>query len=156
MGRILAIDFGLRRIGLAVSDPLGITAQGLDTLASKGRTKDLETLARLADQYEVEQIIVGHPLHLKGGATSMSEKIEQFAKELEKRTGRSVELCDERLTTAEAETSLREMGTRRAKGRKAVDRIAATLLLQSYLDRLTLKRGPLEQQHFPGNGGGNL
>ena len=156
MGRILAIDFGLRRMGLAVSDPLGITAQGLNTLESKGREKDLEKLSQLVDQYEVEQIIVGNPLHLGGGPTSMSEKAEQFAKELEKRTGLNVELCDERLTTAEAETSLREMGTRRSKSRKAVDRIAATLLLQSYMDRQTLQRGPLDPPHSQENDGGDL
>ena len=137
--RVLAIDFGLRRMGLAVSDPLGITAQGLESLECTGAEKDLEKLSRLAAKYEVHHIIVGHPIHLQGGPTAMSGRVERFADDLRRCISCRVELWDERLTTAQAEASLRATGAGRSKRRQVVDRVAATLLLQSYLDRQSLR-----------------
>ena len=132
--RVLAIDYGRRRMGLAVSDPLGITAQGLRTLEHSTRDGDLKKLARLVGEYEVSRVIVGNPLHLDGGVTAMSEKAAQFAGRLRRRLSCPVDLWDERLSTAQAEASLREMDAKRSTRRKSVDRMAATLLLQSYLD----------------------
>ena len=132
--RVLAIDYGLRRMGLAVSDPLGVTAQGLRTLEHSTRDGDLKKLARLVGEYEVSRVIVGNPLHLDGGVTAMSEKSAQFAERLRRRLSCPVDLWDERLSTAQAEASLREMDAKRSTRRKNVDRMAATLLLQSYLD----------------------
>ena len=121
-------------MGLAVSDLLGITAQGLETLERSTRDEDLKRLTRLVAKYEVSRVIVGNPLHLDGGVTAMSEKASQFAEQLRRRLSCSVELWDERLSTAQAEATLREMGVKRSMHRKGVDRMAATLLLQSYLD----------------------
>ena len=141
--RVLAIDFGMRRMGLAMSDPLGITAQGLETLQCTGAEKDLEKLSCLAAEHEVRHIIVGHPIHMQGGPTAMSERAEKFADDLRRHTSCPVELWDERLTTAEAEVSLQATGAGRSKRRQLVDRVAAMLLLQSYLDRQSLQsRGP--------------
>lgn len=135
-GRVLAVDLGARRIGLAVSDPLGLTAQGLATLERRNRRDDLAALKRLAGQYQVEMVLVGHPLHLSGRAGKQSELAEAFAEDLRRRLGLRVQMWDERLTTAEAERVLRASGMGLEKRRRAVDRMAAVLLLQSYLDRL--------------------
>ena len=131
---ILAIDYGLRRMGLAVSDLLGITAQGLETLEHSTRDDDLKKLTRLVAEYEVSRVIVGNPIHLDGGVTAMSEKAARFAEQLRRRLSCPVDLWDERLSTAQAEASLREMDAKRSTRRKSIDRMAATLLLQSYLD----------------------
>lgn len=132
--RILAIDFGLKRIGLAVSDRLGITAQGLKTLKRMRMDDDLERLDKLAEEYEVARVILGHPLGHGGGETAMSRQVSGFAKKLRRRLKCPVELWDERLTSVQANRLLREAGASIAKRRKAADRVAATLLLESYLD----------------------
>ncbi len=132
--RILGIDFGLRRIGLAVSDGLGITAQGLPTLERSSLRKDLEYLQDLAEQYAVGKVIVGHPISHSGGTTPMAERARGFAEKLGKKLECPVELWDERLTSVEANRVLRSAGLSIGKRQRAVDRVAAVLLLQNYLD----------------------
>lgn len=133
--RILAIDFGLRRIGLAVSDALGITAQGLPTLHRTAIRKDIEYIGAVADEYSVKKIIVGNPISHAGTRTAMSREAEEFARKLQCRLNCPVELWDERLTSVEANRMLRSAGLSISKRQQAVDRVAAVLLLQNYLDR---------------------
>ena len=131
--RILALDLGRRRIGLALSDPLGITAQGLPTLQRTNIREDLSALARLAAENEVGFILMGHPLHMSGREGRQAEYTREFAERLAARTGLEVRLWDERLTTVEAERILKDSGISIAKRAKAVDKLAAQILLQSYL-----------------------
>jgi putative Holliday junction resolvase len=141
--RILAIDFGLKRMGLAVSDILGITAQGLPTLERTRMDDDLARIRELTEEYGVGLIVMGNPIGHAGGATAMSERAAEFAAKLAKRFGHQVELVDERLTTAQANRMLRESGIGLGKRRQAVDRVAATLLLQGYLDARARQRAEL-------------
>jgi putative Holliday junction resolvase len=138
--RILAIDFGTRRLGLAISDALGITAQGLPTLEHTSLNATLERIQALVEEYSVERVLVGNPLGHGGGETAMSRRAAEFAEKLRRRLGCPVESWDERLTSVEANRVLRESGASIAKRRRAVDRVAATLLLQSYLDFLANQR----------------
>ena len=138
--RVLAIDFGMKRMGLAVSDALGITAQGLSTLQRGRLEDDLEKIRELTEEYSVERIIVGNPLGHSGGETTMSRHAGEFAAKLRRRVTCPVELWDERLTSVEANRALRQTGLSLAKRRQAVDRVAATLLLQSFLDFLANAR----------------
>jgi putative pre-16S rRNA nuclease len=133
-GRILALDFGTRRIGVAVSDALGLTAQGLPTLERKNAANDLGRIQALADEYAVERVVVGNPISAKGGETAMSNRVADFVEKLRRRLACPIELWDERLTSAQANRMLRESGIGIEKRRRAVDRVAATLLLESYLD----------------------
>lgn len=133
-GRILALDVGLRRIGLAVTDPLGITAQGLDTLHRKNKRADFEQLQKLISQFEVRQIVVGYPLHMSGKAGTQSEKVAAFAEELRRRFALPVHLWDERLTSAQANRLLRETEMSIKRRAQVVDRMAAVLILQSFLE----------------------
>jgi len=138
--RILAVDFGTRRIGLAVSDALGITAQGLPTLQRTRLRDDLEHLASVVAEYDVERVLIGNPLGHSGGETAMSAQAAEFADKLRRRLPCPVELRDERLTSAEANRTLRESGVSIAKRQRAVDRMAAVLILQGYLDFLANER----------------
>ena len=133
--RVLAIDFGLRRIGLAVSDALGITAQGLPTLQRTAIRKDIERIRAVAEEYSVQKILVGNPISHSGTATAMSRHAEEFVRKLQGRLSCPVELWDERLTSVEANRMLRSAGLSIGKRQQAVDRVAAVLLLQNYLDR---------------------
>jgi putative Holliday junction resolvase len=133
-GRILAIDFGLKRLGLAISDGLGITAQGLPTLESTRRADDLRHIQNLAMEYSLERVIVGNPMAQSGKPTAMARHAEQFAAELRQHLSCPIELWDERFTSAEANRLLRESGISIQKRHRAADRVAAVLLLQSYLD----------------------
>lgn len=144
MARILAIDFGLKRIGLAVSDALGLTAQGLPTLGRTRLKDDLAKLCEFAREYSVERVIVGNPLGHGGGETSMSRRAAEFADKLRRCLSCPVELWDERLTSVEANRLLRSSGISIGKRRQAADRVAAILLLQNYLDYRTGQkaRGP--------------
>jgi putative Holliday junction resolvase len=132
--RILAVDYGLKRIGLAISDGLGITAQGLLTLERTRLEDDLRHIRKLVEEHAASRVIVGNPVSHKGGETSMSRQVAAFADKLRRRLECPVELWDERLTTAEANRLLRSSGIGIEKRRRARDRVAATLLLQSYLD----------------------
>jgi putative Holliday junction resolvase len=132
-GRILALDVGTRRIGVAVSDALGITAQGLATIQRKNKKTDFAALARLLAEYEVAEIVVGLPLRMSGEGGAMSEKMTGFADGLRKKFALPVHLWDERLTSAEANRILRSTDMSIEKRAGAVDRMAAVLILQSFL-----------------------
>jgi putative Holliday junction resolvase len=131
--RILALDLGKKRIGLALSDPLGITAQGLPTLERTNMRRDLDALAQIAAENEVAFILMGHPLHMSGREGRQAEYTREFADRLAARTGLDVRLWDERLTTIEAARVLKDSGISIAKRAKAVDKLAAQILLQSFL-----------------------
>jgi putative Holliday junction resolvase len=132
--RVLAIDFGLKRMGLAVSDALGITAQGLATLQRTRLEDDLERIRELVGEHAAQRVILGNPLSQTGEQTAMSRQVAAFAEKLRRRLPCPVELWDERLTSAQANRLLRASGMGIAKRQRATDRVAATLLLQSYLD----------------------
>lgn len=132
--RILALDVGSRNIGLAVSDALGITAQGLETLRRKNKRSDFEYLARVIRDYGVTALVVGNPLRLSGAAGGQSEKVKVFAEQLHTRFRLPVHLWDERLTSVEANRLLREAELSIEKRAKAVDRMAAVLILQGFLE----------------------
>ena len=135
-GRVLALDLGKRRIGLALSDELGITAQGLQTLERSNIRKDLAKLAALASEKNVSLILMGNPLHMSGRESRQTQYTREFAERLKAVTGLPIEFRDERLTTVEAERVLRQSGISIQKRAKAVDRLAAVILLESYLDSL--------------------
>jgi putative Holliday junction resolvase len=132
--RILALDLGKRRIGLALSDPLGITAQGLPTLQRTNIREDLAALAGLIEHHGVRLLLMGHPLHMSGREGRQAEYTREFAERLAARTGLEVRFWDERLTTVAAERVLRSSGISIAKRAKAVDQLSAQILLTSYLD----------------------
>lgn len=138
--RVLGMDVGARRIGLAVSDPLGITAQGIETLERRNKRTDFGILERVIKRYEVGEIVVGYPLQMSGNTGAQSEKMAAFAEELRRRFALPVHLWDERLTTAEAHRILdqTEMSTRR-RG-EVIDQMAAVLILQSFLERRSQER----------------
>lgn len=131
----MGLDVGSRRIGIAVSDPLGITAQGLATLQRRNKRSDFEYLQRVIRDYEVREIVVGLPLRMSGAEGTQSEKMRAFAEELKKRFGLPVHLWDERLTSAEANRFLRETELSIEKRGKAVDRMAAVLILQGWMEQ---------------------
>ena len=133
-GRILALDVGTKRIGVAVSDPLGITAQGLETIQRQNKRLDFEALGRLLKRYEVQEIVVGLPLRLSGAEGTQSEKMRRFASDLESHFGITVHLWDERWTSTEANRLLKEAELSIEKRGKAVDRMAAVLILQSWME----------------------
>jgi putative Holliday junction resolvase len=132
--RVLALDVGKKRIGLAVSDELGLTAQGIETLQRNRIREDLENLRRLAVEWHIGLLVVGKPLHMSGDESRQSEYTREFAERLGNHLGLPVVFWDERLTSAEAERLLREGGATLAQRKKAVDRMAAVLLLESYLE----------------------
>ncbi len=136
-GRILALDLGKRRIGLAVSDELGFTAQGLPTLQRTNKAEDLEALSRLIREKSVALVVVGQPLHMSGTVGRQANHAAQFARTLQTTTNVEVRLWDERLTTVEAGRILRQGGVSREKHKAAIDRLSAVLILQSYLDYRT-------------------
>jgi putative Holliday junction resolvase len=127
-------------MGLAVSDALGITAQGLPTLPRTRLDDDLRKIQKLTEEYSTERVIVGNPLGHGGGETTMSRQAAEFAEKLRQQVNCPVHLWDERLTTVEADRALRAVGLSLGKRQRAVDRVAATLLLQSYLDFLSNQR----------------
>jgi putative Holliday junction resolvase len=132
-GPVLALDVGSRRIGVAVSDPLGITAQGLDTIQRQNKRRDWAALGAVLAKYDVGEIVVGLPLRLTGAEGTQSEKMRQFADELKTKFGLPVHLWDERWTSTEANRLLRETNLSIEKRGKAVDRMAAILILQSWM-----------------------
>jgi putative Holliday junction resolvase len=134
MVRILALDLGKKRIGLALSDELGITAQGLETMERVGRRDDVEVLRRLAVERGVGMILIGDPIHMSGAPSRQGDYTREFARELEYKTGLPVKFWDERWTSREAERVLRGSGIAAADRKPAIDRLSAVILLQSYLD----------------------
>jgi putative pre-16S rRNA nuclease len=133
--RILGLDVGSKTIGVAVSDPLGITAQGQETIRRQNKRVDLEKLARIVREYEISEIVVGYPLRLSGGEGTQAEKMQRFASELRERFQLPVHLWDERLTSAEANRVLRDSEMSIKRRGEVVDRLAAVLILQSWMDR---------------------
>jgi putative Holliday junction resolvase len=136
--RVLGIDLGTRRIGLALSDPDATIASPLQVLERQGRKRDIAALAALVRDHAVERIVVGLPIHMDGRRGPEAEAAESFAASLARATRLEVDLIDERWTTVEAERALREMGQTGRRGRKRrqhVDAVAASLLLRAYLDR---------------------
>ena len=132
---VLGIDFGEKRIGLAVSDPDGRIALPAGTLESQGRRKDLAAIGELARERAVEHIVVGLPIHMNGRRGPEAEAAERFARELEEATGLPVSTIDERWTSVEAERALADTGRRKRKRRAVIDSVAATLLLRTFLER---------------------
>ena len=132
--RILGLDVGSKTIGLAVSDPLGITAQGLQTIRRKNKRTDFEQLEGVIRKYEVAEIVVGYPLHMSGAEGRQSERMAQFAEELRQRFGLPVHLWDERLSSAQANRLLRDAELSIKRRGEVVDRLAAVLILQSFMD----------------------
>lgn len=142
-GRILALDVGKKRIGLAVSDELRITAQGLATFERARIRDDLRRLKEITGELSVALLLVGRPLHLSGAESRQSEYTTEFATRLSEYTGVPVTYWDERLTSVEAERILKQAGAGLEDRKKAVDRLAAVLLLESYLGYLENARGSL-------------
>jgi putative holliday junction resolvase len=132
--RVLGLDVGSKTIGMAVSDPLGITAQGLSTLRRKNKRSDLSALAEVVRRYEVREIVVGYPLRMSGAEGTQSEKMARFAGDLRKHFGLPVHLWDERLTSAEANRVLRESEMSIKRRGEVVDQLAAVLILQSWME----------------------
>ncbi len=133
--RVLAIDYGRRRIGLALSDELRVTARPLVTILRVNREADLRRLRQICREHAVAHIIVGHPLHLSGKPGEMAEETARFAARLKKETGIDTELVDERLTSWEAEQTVDATQTARSPKRQALDAVAAAVLLRDYLDQ---------------------
>lgn len=132
--RILALDLGKKRIGLAISDPLGLTAQGLPTHQRTTIREDIAAIAAIAQQHEVAFILMGYPLHMTGNAGRQAHYTQDFAERITARTGLPIRYWDERLTSVEAGRVLKESGISIEKRAKAVDRLSAVILLASYLD----------------------
>jgi putative Holliday junction resolvase len=134
--RILGIDYGSRRIGVAFCDELGMTAQGAATIIRKNREADLDAIAALVRRYDIERIVIGYPLRLDGSEGVECETINRFRRRLEGRLSLPVVRWDETLSTKEAEEIIRRTGVPRKKTKGIVDRIAASVILQGYLDAL--------------------
>ncbi len=134
--RILGLDYGTRRIGVALCDELGMTAQGLAVIERKNKTKDLEALSHYVHTYGVEKIVIGYPLRLDGSQGIQCEKVDRFIHHLKKEFSLPIVRWDETLTTKEAEGILRAAKLRIERRKAVVDKVAATLILQGYLDSL--------------------
>ena len=135
--RILGLDYGSRTVGAAISDPLGITAQGIGTIWREKENHLRKTIARIEElikEYEVETIVLGFPKNMNNTIGERALKVQEFKEKLEQRTGKRVILWDERLTTAAAEKTLMEAGVRRENRKQYLDSMAAALILQGYLD----------------------
>ena len=138
--RILGLDYGSKTVGVAVCDPLGITAQMVETIVREREDKLRRTLARiqaLVEEYKIERIVLGYPKNMNNTRGERAVKTEAFKEALERRLGLPVVLWDERLTTVAAERVLIEQGVRREHRKESVDQIAAALILQGYLDSLS-------------------
>lgn len=138
--RILALDVGARRIGMAVTDPLGVTAQGIETLQRNAKRTDFMVLDRVIKKYEIAEIVIGNPLHLSGDEGRQAEKVSAFAEELRTKFSLPVHLWDERLTTAQAQRLLKEAEMSTGKRSAVVDQMSAVLILQSFLDARAASR----------------
>ena len=137
--RVMGLDYGSKTVGVAISDPLGITAQGIETITRKEENKLRKTLARIEElvkKYEVESIVLGFPKNMNNTIGDRAEKSLELKAVLERRIGIPVIMWDERLTTASAERTLIESGVRRENRKQYVDKIAAVFILQGYLDSL--------------------
>ena len=141
--RLLGLDFGSKTVGVAVSDELGLTATGLEIVRRTSPNKLRKTLARIEkiiEEYNIEKIILGYPVMLDGSEGERVEKTKEFASMLERRTGKEIIFQDERLTTVAAHRAMLEADLSRGKRKKIVDKVAATYILQGYLDKLRLSK----------------
>lgn len=136
-GRVLGIDYGSKRIGVAVSDPMGIIAQSLTTLEYRHLKDALTTLRKIILEYDISEAVVGCPLTLSGQVNSTTRKARAFFEEVRKLGDLKVAFVDERFTSKIAEGVLRQMGQSPSKNKGKIDKIAAAVLLQNYLDRIT-------------------
>jgi len=139
--RVMALDYGSKTIGLAVTDELGITAQGLQTLRRTNKRNDMDHLRRLIKQYGVGELVMGLPLRLSGDTGTQSDKVKVFAEELRKKFKLPVHLFDERLTSVEANRVLRESEMSIRRRAEVVDRLAAVLILQAFLEARRSRTG---------------
>lgn len=137
--RIMGLDYGSKTVGVAMSDPLGITAQAVETIWRKDENKLRKTCARIEElisEYEVERIVLGLPKHMNNDLGERAEKALEFGEMVKRRTGLEVVMWDERLTTVEAERTLIENNVRRENRKQYIDKIAAVFILQGYLDSI--------------------
>ena len=142
--RILGLDYGSKTVGVAISDPLGITAQGVETIWRKQENHLRQTLARieeLVSEYHVEKIVLGYPKNMNNTIGERAQKSLEFKEMLERRTGLEVIMWDERLTTVEANRTLMEASVRRENRKQYLDQLAAVFILQGYLDSLSCQDG---------------
>lgn len=145
--RILGLDYGSKTVGVAVSDPLGITAQGVETICRKEENKLRKTCARIEElvrEYGAEKLVLGLPKHMNGEIGERAEQTIKFGEMIKRRTGLPVEMWDERLTSVSAERVLIENKVRREDRKKYIDKIAAVFILQSYLDSLQINRNQVD------------
>lgn len=132
--RILGIDYGEKRIGLAVSDPLGFTAQGIETIPNRGVKKVLGDLSKICKEYEINEIIIGLPINMNGSRGPKAEEILKLIPEIEKETGIAAKTWDERLTSRQADRLMIEEGLSRKRQKQNSDQLAAILILQGFLE----------------------
>lgn len=147
--RIMGLDFGAKTVGVAISDPLLITAQGIEIIRRKEENKLRKTLARIEElivEYEVEEIVLGLPKHMNDTLGIRVELSYEFKEKLERRTGLPVHMWDERLTTVAADKAMIEAGLRREERKEHVDKVAAVFILQGYLDLRANKEKALQQE----------
>ena len=137
MKRILGLDLGQKTIGVAISDPLGFTAQGLTTIRRGSKEKDIEDLKKICDEYKVETIVIGLPKNMNGTIGPSGEIAMAFGKLLEEEFQIEIKFWDERLTTVAAHKAMLEADLSRNKRKKIVDKVAATYILQGYLDMIS-------------------
>lgn len=137
--RILGLDMGQKTIGVAISDPLGFTAQGITTIKRTTKKEDIKEVLKYCIEYSVTTIVIGMPKNMDGSIGFAGEKIMEFAELLKEETSIKIEFWDERLTTVAAHKAMIEADLSRSKRKKIVDKVAATYILQGYLDRLSLR-----------------
>ena len=135
--RILGLDVGQKTIGVAISDPLGFTAQGITTIRREKKSKDIEEIKKICDEYKVETIVIGLPKNMNNSIGFAGEKIMEFSEMIKEDIDIKIEFWDERLTTVAAHRDMLEADFSRGKRKKIVDKIDATYILQGYLDRLS-------------------
>ena len=135
--RILGLDVGSKTIGVAISDPLGQTAQGITTIKRQSFTKDVEAIKKIYDEYGVDKIVVGLPKNMNGTIGETGEMVQDLCQRIKNEFSPEIVLWDERLTTVAAERAMLEADLSRKKRKKIVDKIAATYILQGYLDRIS-------------------
>ena len=137
--RILGLDIGTKTIGVAISDPLGWTAQGITTIRRKNYTNDMEAIKKICNEYSVETIVAGMPKNMNGTIGPSGEMVIEFCERLKEVVNIDIEFWDERLTTVAAHRAMLEADLSRSKRNKIVDKVAATYILQGYLDKLRRK-----------------
>jgi len=141
-GRILSIDYGEKRIGLAITDPLAITARGFQTLINKDRSGSLKALLEIIKSNEIKKIVIGIPYSLDGSTGPMAKKVRKFGEELSTKTDIAIEEWPEEFSSEDAKTELRKLGVKFRKDKGKVDMMAAALILRSYLNSQPLTKSP--------------